>query len=125
MLIEEIAADDLRRMVKDGQVSDVVAVGLPGAWAVNIVSEACREDAMTLRSQRPAPELHARYWNSLDELDHFLQDVGVIAYSVDRHFYHQELPQQARDGNYFPAGPEEFLDHEFVVYLRSFLDRKH
>lgn len=125
MLIEEIAADDLRRMVEAGRVSNVVAVGLPGAWAVNIVSADRQEEAMTLRPQRLSRELHARYWNSLDELDHFLQDVGVVSYSVDRRFYRNELPQQACDDSYFPAGPEEFLDHEFAVYLRSFLSRKH
>lgn len=125
MLVEEIAVEDLRRMVKDGQVSDVVAVGLPGAWAVNIVSDECHEDAMTLRPQRFGAALHARYWDSLAELDDFLQDVGVVAYSVDRTFYNKELPERAQDDTYFPSGPEEFLDHEFIVYMRSFLDKEH
>lgn len=125
MLIEEIAADDLRRMVRDRQIADVVAVGLSGAWAVNIVSDTGGQDALTLRPQHLTRQLHARYWHSLEELDAFLQDVGVLFYNVDRRFYRKELPQQARDGNYFPSGPEEFLDHEFVVYMRRFLGVTH
>jgi hypothetical protein len=125
MLIEEIGADELRRMVEKGQVNDVVAVGLPGAWAVNILSDECAQDAMTLRPQSPSDQLHARYWSSLDELDHFLQAVGVTSYSVDRRFYSKELPRQARDGSYFPSGPEEFLDHEFIAYLRGIFGVKH
>jgi hypothetical protein len=125
MLVEEIAADEFRRMVHEGQVNDLVAVGLPGAWAVNIVSDQCREDAMTLQPPQFKGPLHARYWHSLAELDEFLQEAGVVAYSVDRTFYDRELPQQARDSGYFPAGPEEFLDHEFMIYIRSFLDKEH
>jgi hypothetical protein len=123
MLIEEIGTDDLRRMVRTGHIQDVVAVGLPGAWAVNIVSDECAEDAMTLQPQYVTSEPHARYWDSLEELDGFLQDVGIVAYSVDRTLYCRELPAEARDADFFPSGPEEFLDHEFIVYVRGFLHR--
>ena len=76
MQVEEIGTDELRRLIEAGRVDDIVAVGLPGAWAVNIVTDACTEDAMTLRPEASTPVLHARYWNSLDQLDRFLQDMG-------------------------------------------------
>ena len=120
MLIGEIGAEDLARLASTGRVDDVVAVGLAGAWAVNIVSDVCDEDAMTLRSQRVNDELHARYFHTLAELDGFLQDLGIVSYTVDRSCYARELPAQAFDRDYFPSGPEEFLDHEFVAYLRKF-----
>lgn len=119
MRVEEIGTDDLRRMLQTGRIHELVAVGLPGAWAVRILSDDCTQDAMTLQPQHPAAELHARYWDSLEQLDDFLQQLGVVAYSVDRTLYRQELPEQARDNDYFPAGPEEFLDHEFIAYLRG------
>lgn len=125
MFVEEIGIDDLRRMVNAGRINDVVAVGLPGAWAISIVSDDCTEDAMTLRPQRIATALHARYWDSLEQLDDFLRDVGIVAYSVDRTLYRQELPARACDIDYFPSGPEEFLDHEFVAYLQSLHGKRH
>ena len=125
MFVEEIGTDDLRHMVESGRVSDVVAVGLPGAWAINIVSDDCTETAMTLRPRHVATALHARYWDSLGDLDAFLQDVGIVAYSVDRTLYRKALPAQSRDSDYFPTGPEEFLDHEFVAYLRGFVREGH
>ncbi|HEY5806697.1 MAG TPA: hypothetical protein VIT67_01950, partial [Povalibacter sp.] len=69
--------------------------------------------------------LHARYWNSLDQLDRFLQDMGIVAYTVDRTRFLRWLPAHAKDSSYFPAGPEEFLDHELIAYLRTFLGRLH
>ena len=120
MLIEEIGAEDLARLASAGRVDDVVAVGLAGAWAVNIVSDACREDALTLRPVHPSDDLHARYFPTLAELDTFLQDLGIVSYTVDRSCYTRELPPQAFNRDYFPAGPEEFLDHEFVAYLRKY-----
>jgi hypothetical protein len=125
MFVEEIGTDDLRRMVKSGRLSDVVAVGLPGAWAINIVSDDCAAAAMTLRPQHVAAALHARYWDSLEQLDQFLQEIGIAAYSVDRTLYRKELPPLSRDSDYFPSGPEEFLDHEFVAYLRGFVRKGH
>ena len=119
MLIEEIAAEDLAQLAGAGRVDDVVAVGLAGAWAVNIVSDACDEDARTLRPTQLSDELHARYFTTLAELDNFLQDLGIVSYTVDRSCYARELPEQAYDREYFPTGPEEFLDHEFIVYLRQ------
>jgi hypothetical protein len=119
MLIEEIGAEDLARLASAGRVDDVVAVGLAGAWAVNIVSDARDEDALTLRPSQINNDLHARYFPTLAELDHFLQDLGIVSYTVDRSCYARELPAQAFDREYFPSGPEEFLDHEFVSYLRK------
>ncbi|HKE96864.1 MAG TPA: hypothetical protein VKB34_21330 [Povalibacter sp.] len=125
MNVEEIGTDDLRHLVETGHVRDIIAVGLPGAWAVNIVSDACTQDAMTLRPQQPTATLHARYWESLEQLDRFLQEVGVVSYSVDRTHYLRTMPATARDSAYFPSGPEEFLDHELVIYLRGFLHHTH
>lgn len=108
-------------MVETGHVDSVIAVGLPGAWAINIVSDMCTDDAMTLHPERVSAVLHARYWDSLEQLDAFLQDIGVLSYRVDRTHYLRHLPSHARDSEYFPAGPEEFLDHELVAYLRGFV----
>src|SRR4051794_16241313 len=119
MLIEEIGAEDLAHLATSGRVDDVVAVGLTGAWAVNIVTDLCAEDALTLRPPQPTEELHARYFSTLIELDEFLQDLGIVSYTVDRSRYARDLPPQAFDPDYFPAGPEEFLDHEFMAYLKG------
>jgi hypothetical protein len=125
MRIEEIGTEDLRRMVEAGRIDSVVAVGLPGAWAVNIVSDACTQDAMTVCPELLKSHLHARYWESLEQLDRFLQEVGVVSYSVDRSHYLRWLPAHAKDSDYFPEGPEEFLDHALVTYLRTFLGKLH
>ncbi len=118
MMIEQIRARDLRRMVRSGQVSEIVAVGLPGAWAVDICSDSCHEAAMTLCHPHAATRLHVRLWDTLDQLDHFLERAGITGYRVDRTQYATSLPAVAHRHEYFPQGPEEFLDHEFVVYVR-------
>jgi len=119
MMIEQIRPRDLRRMVRSGHVSEIVAVGLPGAWAVDICSDECNEAAMTLCRPHAKARPHVRLWHTLDQLDHFLDRAGITRYRVDRSHYAASLPAVAFREEYFPQGPEEFLDHEFVVYVRQ------
>lgn len=125
MMIEQIRSRDLRRMVRSGHVSEIVAVGLPGAWAVDIRSNECHQGATTLHDPHSMQRLHVRHWDSLGELDLFLQRAGVTGYRVDRTRYARRLPAVAHRQEYFPDGPQEYVDHEFLMYVRQRPDRDH
>jgi hypothetical protein len=125
MMIEQVGASELRHMVEHGEISRIVAVGLPGAWALNVIAEACAEDAMTVASSVRADVPHARYWSRLADVDHFLSEIGIKEYVVDRTQFVDAMPSTARDPQYFPDGPAQFLDHEFVAYVKRFVAQRH